>query len=576
VTATPASPSTEAPTEARPRSSGLDWRAWLGGPRWWESLIRLLAAPAGGVLLYLACAPRSFWWLAPIAFALLGAASRGRRWRAGLGLGVLFGLGYFVPLLPWIGIYVGALPWLALATLEAVFLGIGCGLIAVASRLPAAPVWAAMLWVATEAGTSRFPFGGFPWGKVAFSQADGPFARLAALGGTPLVSFAVVLTGFALAELLRRYGAVPLRAAGIAPPTPPGGEPLTPPGGGSGRGWLAPTACLVLPVLVALLIPVWLTGAGGPPARTVAVAAVQGNVPRLGLDFNSQRRAVLDYHVRRTVALADDITAGRVPRPDLVIWPENSSDIDPLLNSDAYAEISAVVDRVGVPVLVGAVLVEPDNVHTTNTALVWAPGVGPVERNDKRRVQPFGEYLPWRGFFRLLSPYADKAGNFVPGHGPGVVHLAGIPVGVAICWEIAFEDLVNDSVRNGAQLLAVPSNNATFGLSEMTYQQLAMSRLAAVEHDRAVVVAATSGVSAIIAPDGSELARTPVFAPAALVERVPLRTTTTLATRLGAVPEWILTAAGLVAFGVAWRRRPAGVAPVPPDQPENTREDEDG
>jgi len=570
VTSTPASPS----TEARPRLSGLDWRARLGGPRWWESLARLLAAPVGGVLLYLACAPRTAWWLAPIAFALLGAVLRGRRWRTGLGLGVLFGLGYFVPLLPWIGIYVGALPWLALATLEAVFLGVGCGLIAVASRLPAAPVWAAMLWVATEAGTSRFPFGGFPWGKVAFSQADGPFARLAALGGAPLVGFAVVLTGFALAELLRRllrrYGAGPLRAAGIKPLTPAGGAPPSVAGGGSRRGWVTPTACLVLPVLVALLIPAWLTGAGGPPARTVTVAAVQGNVPRLGLDFNAQRRAVLDYHVRRTLQLADDITAGRVPHPDLVIWPENSSDIDPLLNSDAYAEISAVVDRLGVPVLVGAVLVQPDDVHTTNTALVWAPGVGPVERNDKRRVQPFGEYLPWRSFFRLLSPYADKAGNFVPGHGPGVVQMAGIPVGVAICWEIAFDDLVNDSVHNGAQLLAVPSNNATFGLSEMTYQQLAMSRLAAVEHDRAVVVAATSGVSAIIAPDGSELARTPVFAPAALVERVPLRTTTTLATRLGAVPEWILTAAGLVAFGVAWRRRTAGVASVPPDQPENT------
>ena len=572
MTSTPASPS----TEARPRSSGLDWRARLGGPRWWESLARLLAAPAGGVLLYLACAPRTAWWLAPIAFALLGAVLRGRRWRTGLGLGVLFGLGYFVPLLPWIGLYVGALPWLALATLEAVFLGVGCGLIAVASRLPAAPVWAAMLWVATEAGTSRFPFGGFPWGKVAFSQADGPFARLAALGGTPLVGFAVVLTGFALAELLRRYGAGPLRAAGSRPLSAAGSKPLSAAGGGSRRGWVAPTACLVLPVLVALLIPAWLTGAGGPPARTVTVAAVQGNVPRLGLDFNAQRRAVLDYHVRRTLQLVDDIAAGRVPRPDLVIWPENSSDIDPLLNSDAYAEISAVVDRIGVPVLVGAVLVEPDDVHTTNTALVWAPGVGPVERNDKRRVQPFGEYLPWRSFFRLLSPYADKAGNFVSGHGPGVVHLAGIPVGVAICWEIAFDDLVNDSVRNGAQLLAVPSNNATFGLSEMTYQQLAMSRLAAVEHDRAVVVAATSGVSAIIAPDGSELARTPVFAPAALVERVPLRTTTTLATRLGAVPEWMLTAAGLVAFGVAWRRRTAGVASVPPDQPEKTREDEDG
>jgi apolipoprotein N-acyltransferase len=506
----------------------------------------------GGVLMYLACAPRTLWWLAPVAFALLGWVLRGRRWRAGLGFGVLFGLGYFAPLLPWVGIYVGAVPWLALATMEALFIGLGCALIAVSTRLPAAPVWMAALWVATEAFTARFPFGGFSWGKVAFSQADGPFLRLAAVGGTPLVSFAVVLTGFGLAAL----GPAVYRGR------------LRP-------GW-TPVACVLLPVLIAVAVPAWLTGSAGAPVRTITVAAVQGNVPRLGLDFNAQRRAVLDYHVRRTMQLADDIAAGRLPHPDLVIWPENSSDIDPLRNPDAAAEISAATDRMGVPILVGAVLVLPDGVHTANSALVWTPGVGPTERNDKRRVLPFGEYLPWRSFFRLLSPYADRAGNFVPGNGPGVVTMAGIPVGVAICWEVAFDDLVNASVRNGAQLLTVPTNNATFGLSEMTYQQLSMSRLRAVEHDRAVVVAATSGVSAIIAPDGSELARTPVFTPAALVEQVPLRTTTTLATRFGSAPEWLLAVLGLVAFGVAWRRGAAGEAPVPPEEPDETRGDEDG
>ncbi|MDT7647712.1 MAG: apolipoprotein N-acyltransferase [Pseudonocardiales bacterium] len=541
--------STQAPSPPRPT-----WPTRFGGPGWRVPVARLVAAPTGGVLMYLACAPRTLWWLAPIAFALLGAVLRGRRWRAGLGLGLLFGLAYFAPLLPWVGIYVGPVPWLALAVMEALFVGLGCALIAVASRLPAAPVWMAALWVATEAFTARFPFGGFSWGKVAFSQADGPFLRLAALGGTPLVSFAVVLTGFGLASLAR-----------TAHWPPRGWRP----------GWAA-VACVLAPVLVAVAVPAWLTGAAGPPLRTITVAAVQGNVPRLGLDFNAQRRAVLDYHVRRTLQLADDIAAGKVPHPDLVIWPENSSDIDPLRNPDAYAEISAAVDRMRVPILVGAVLVLPDDVHTANSALVWVPGVGPTERNDKRRVLPFGEYLPWRGFFRLLSPYADRAGNFVPGNGPGVVTMAGIPVGVAICWEVAFDDLVNDSVRNGAQLLAVPTNNATFGESDMTYQQLSMSRLRAVEHDRAVVVAATSGVSAIIAPDGAEVARTPVFTPAALVEQVPLRTTTTLATRLGAGPEWLLAVLGLVAFGIAWRRGAAGVTPGPPVDPDETREDEDG
>ncbi|MBO0878383.1 MAG: apolipoprotein N-acyltransferase, partial [Pseudonocardia sp.] len=302
------------------------------------------------MLLYLACAPRTLWWLAPIAFALLGLALWQRRARTGFWLGLLFGLGYFVPLLPWIGIYVGPAPWLVLAALEALFLAAGSAAIAVTARLPLAPLWSAALWVATEALSSRFPFGGFPWGKIAYSQADGPFVRLAAIGGTPLVSFAVVLTGFGLAALMRALVV--------------------------SRGRMPAAACAVVPLVVAVAAPTALTGAMTEgPERTITAAAIQGSVPRLGLDFNAQRRAVLDNHVRRTLQLADDVAAGRVPHPDLVIWPENSSDIDPLRNSDAYAEISDVTDRMGVPILVGAVLVLPDGEHTANSALVWQPGV---------------------------------------------------------------------------------------------------------------------------------------------------------------------------------------------------------
>jgi apolipoprotein N-acyltransferase len=197
----------------------------------------------------------------------------------------------------------------------------------------------------------------------------------------------------------------------------------------------------------------------------------------------------------------------------------------------------------------------------TNSVLVWQPGVGVVDRTDKRRVQPFGEYLPWRPVFRLLSSYADRAGNFVPGTGNGAVEAAGVRLGVAICWEIAFDDLVADSVAAGAQVLAVPSNNATFGLTDMTYQQLAMSRVRAVEHDRAVLVVTTSGVSATIAPNGTVTAATSRFAPDVLVDATPLRTTTTLAGRLRAFPEWALLATGLTGIGAATlarRRRRAG------------------
>jgi apolipoprotein N-acyltransferase len=180
-----------------------------------------------------------------------------------------------------------------------------------------------------------------------------------------------------------------------------------------------------------------------------------------------------------------------------------------------------------------------------------------VERNDKRRVQPFGEYMPWREFFRLFSPYVDRAGYFVPGDGAGAVDMAGVRVGVTICWEVAFDDLVADSVAAGAEVLAVPSNNATFGLTEMTYQQLAMSRIRAVEHDRPVIIATTSGVSATITPDGTVTARTAQFTPDVLVDRTALRDTTTLATRWRSTPEWALVALGVlaVAAGIVTRRR---------------------
>jgi apolipoprotein N-acyltransferase len=488
-------------------------------------LARLTAATGGGVLLYLGFAPSAQWWLALPAFGLLGAAVHGRRARAGFGYGALFGLGFLLPLLRWTGIYVGPVQWLALSAAEAVFIGAAGAGMAVVSRLRGAPLWAAAVWVGAEALRARVPFGGFPWGRVAFGQPDGPLLPVTAVGGAPLLSFVTVLAGLALGEAGRRLARGEMRAS-VVP------------------------ALLALAALATGPLPALLPPAGAPPVRTVTIAAVQGNVPRLGLDFNAQRRAVLDNHVRVTEQLAADVAAGRQPRPDVVLWPENASDIDPLRNPDAAAAIDQAARAVGVPIVLGTVLTGPDDT-ATNSVLVWQPGVGVVDRTDKRRVQPFGEYLPWRPFFRLLSDYADRAGNFVPGTGAGAVEAAGIRVGIAICWEIAFDDLVADSVAAGAQVLAVPSNNATFGRSDMTYQQLAMSRVRGVEHDRAVLVVTTSGVSATIAPDGTVTATTSSFTPDVLVAATPLRATTTLADRLRGAPEWMLLAAGLVGVGLA-------------------------
>ncbi|MFD5827112.1 apolipoprotein N-acyltransferase [Lentzea sp. NPDC060358] len=482
-------------------------------------LTRVLLAVAGGVLVYLSFPPRPLWFLAPVGFALLAWTIHRRRARAGFGYGLLFGLGFMVPLLRWTGEFVGLIAWLPLALACALMISIGTTAMAAVSRVPGWPLWAALLWVADEALRGVFPFGGFTWGKIAFGQPEGWYLPLASLGGAPLVSFAVVLTGFGLFWLL--------------------------------RNWKLGLPLVVVPLLVGFVVPVGVDPSGG----TVTVAAIQGNVPRAGLDFNAQRRAVLDNHAKRTVELAADVAAGRAQQPDIVIWPENSSDIDPFRNADAAAVIDAAAAAIKAPIAVGAVVVDRNDNLPRNTVVLWEPGKGPTDTYTKRKLQPFGETMPMRSFFRLFAAEVDRAGVFQPGTDPEGFVMGPAKVALDTCYEVAFDSVVRDSVTAGATIIAIPTNNATFGYTEMTYQQLSMSRLRAVEHGRAVVVAATSGVSGIVEPDGSVTRKTGLFEPGALVATLPLRTQTTLATRLGAWPEWVMSAAGLVALALGFTRR---------------------
>ncbi len=531
-------------------------------------LARSMAAVLSGLLIFGSFPPRPFWFLAPIGIAVLTLTVRGAaRLRGGFGYGVLAGLGFFVPLLQWTGIYVGPMPWLALSAVCSLYIGLFGLSTRLLFSLPGWPVWVALTWTATEWLRSSFPFGGFPWGRLAFGQADGWYLSLAMVGGAPLIGFAVALTGTAAAAVLvylwARMTAAPMDDSSAAEPGRAGTT--------TRLGFIAAAAGLVIiPATGAILR----TALPGPEEgdRTITVAAIQGSVPRLGLDFNAQRRAVLDNHVRRTEELARAVAAGTARKPDVVIWPENSSDIDPLRNADAAAEITEASEQIGAPILVGAVLVNGDRT-TTNSVIVWNGAAGPGERHDKKIIQPFGEYLPMRGFFRLFSEYADRAGYFVPGNGTGTVHADpfepassrhgdGIDIGVATCYEVAFDRAFRDSMHAGAQLLTVPTNNATFGDSEMTYQQLAMSRIRAVEHGRALVVAATSGVSAIITADGTVQQQTPKFVPAALVAELPLRSSTTLATRFGPQPELlsVILFATAVAVALVRRRKARGTS----------------
>ena len=504
-----------------------------------DRLGQLGATIVGGVALCVSFPPFGWWFMAFVAFGLLAwVLTRETTTRAGgFGYGFLFGLVFYLPLLPWISGLVGAIPWIALCILEALFPALFGWAAVFVRQLSGWPFWFAALWATQEWLKSTVPFGGFPWGVVGFSQTEGPLLALAQYGGAPLISFAVALIGFGLAALVLEVVQW-LRHNNTHTAAPP--------------AVVLPGVCIsAVLLLTALAWPhVRQSGVGAGDDPTVTVAAVQGNVPRLGLEFNAQRRAVLDNHVRETMQLSDDVHAGRAPQPMVVIWPENSSDIDPLVNPDAREEINTAAAAINAPILVGGVVAapgySPDNPVSTNSVIVWNPGTGPADRHDKKIIQPFGEYLPWRGFFKHLSPYADRAGYFVPGTGNGVVNAAGIPIGVTTCWEVIFDRATRESVLNGAQLLTVPSNNATF-TAPMSEQQLAFARLRAVEHDRYVVVAGTTGISAVIAPDGRELARTEFFEPGYLDTHVRLKTQLTPATRWGPIAQGLLVLSGIAA-----------------------------
>jgi apolipoprotein N-acyltransferase len=488
--------------------------------------IAVTASVLGGLALWLAFPDHDIWWLAPLGVALFAVAARGQRARTAALLGGLTGLAYFLPLLRWSGVYVGTLPWLALSVLESLYVAsLGLAL-PFAWRTRFAPVAIAGLWVAQEAVRDRTPYGGFPWARLAFSQDNAPTLHLAALGGAPLVTFAVGLAGALLAVAV-----IHVRLPAL--------------GAGLGVAGVAVMAC-------GLLVPL---PTGG---RSIQVAGVQGDVPKAGLDFDTQRAAVLDLHAKGTQQLAAQVAAGTRPQPDVVIWPENASDLDPYQEADARDTIQAAVAASGAPTLVGSVLDSPPG-RLSNVSIVWDPHAGPGEQYVKRHPVPFGEYIPDRGFFRHFSDKIDLVPrDFVAGHQVGELQLGPAKVGIAICFEVAYDNLLRDAVDHGAQLLVVQTNNATFGYTDEAAQQLAMSRLRAVEHGRAVAHISTVGISALIAPDGRVLQETQLFTRALLQAALPLRSSTTVADRLGAWTELALVLLGLGGLGagiVAGRRR---------------------
>ncbi|MGM1060883.1 apolipoprotein N-acyltransferase [Saccharothrix sp. Mg75] len=453
-------------------------------------------AVVGGVSLALAFPPFDLWPLAALGPALLVLSVAGRRLRVAFGLGTVFGLSFFGPLLWWLS-NLGLLPWIGLVVLQALFLGLHGVLVRLLMRLPWWPVAVAASWVAVEALRGRFPLGGFPWGRLGFSQADAPSLPWASLGGVPLLTLLAAATGTALAWAV--LSGVPWKAGAAAVLA-------------TGLVW---TAGVVLP-------------APSASDDDLVVAVVQGNVPR-GRTLTEQVRVrqVTQNHADATLQLAEDVRAGRVPAPDLVVWPENSTDTDPRGNPVVAEAIRSAVQAIDRPVLIGAIVREGGRMF--NVGQLWLPDRGATAEYAKRQLVPFGEYVPGRSLFGWVGQLQYVPRDFSPGTGDGALDAAGTRIGDVICYEVAYDGLVRSSVEAGAALLVVQTNNATYMLDGQrgeTLQQLAMARVRAVEHNRPAVVASTTGVSAVVRPDGSIAAATEPWARQVLVERVNLRTTT--------------------------------------------------
>jgi len=492
----------------------------------------VLLALAGGLALAAAFPPAGIWPLAAVGPALLAVALWQQRARTALAAGAVFSAAFFFPLLSWL-VNVAWYVWAALAVAETVIVTVLVLGLWLLLRLRAWPLAAAGWWVAAEAVRDRWPWGGFPWGRLVMSQATAPTAHWVAIAGPPFLTFLVALAGSCLAWVL--LGSAGARARGQH----------------ALRARLWPAVALAASTGLALSGTLLPAAAASAPGQTAVVAAIQGNVPHArNLPDLLRAATVTGNHAAATAKLAARVRSGAAPAPDLVIWPENSTDLDPALYPDIYNTIATAVAGIRAPVLVGAVLQNP----VRNAGQLWLPGKGPTAIYVKRRLVPFGEVIPFRGLLsKITSLTSLQPVNFTPGHRAVVFRIGKIRLGDVICYEVGFDGLVSSEVAAGANLLSVQTNDADFeidGQTGETLQQLDMARIRAIENDRAVVVASTTGISAIIAPDGSLLTSTRTWRQAEIEARVPLLTSISLADRLGGWPEAVLVWATVAAL--AW------------------------
>jgi apolipoprotein N-acyltransferase len=396
--------------------------------------------------------PIGIWYLAIVGFALyLRKLTNSDR---PLLHSLVFGFVLNAIVLHWSGKYVGALPWLLLAMLQALFY-IPIGWI---YKRTNSLWWSALALLLMEEFRARFPFGGFGWTRIAFSQVGSPALPIVAIGGVLALSAFTIIAANLLAQITFRNFAL-----------------------------------LSVFFLATLLLPSNPQGSG-----TLNLLAIQGNTPEVGLEFNSRAKAVFNLHRDAT----EEFATGRY---DAIIWPENAIDIDPRSNPEVEADIRSITTSLSAPLIAG--VVQKENGKLQNASIMYGLDGSQLSVYVKRGLTPFGEYMPLRKLAEAVSPMAKTVVDFIPGNSLVVHQVGQYKLGPIICYEIIKDGLVREMALN-SQAFIVQTNSATFANTPESAQQLAITRIRAVEHSREILSVSTVGISAFIDSNGRVVKQT--------------------------------------------------------------------
>jgi apolipoprotein N-acyltransferase len=490
-----------------------------------ESLRSYLLAAAAGVAMAVALPGPG---LAPLVLLVPGLLRRAlwqrRGWRA-FRTGWVAGFSQWFAAVAWVVIVLhryGHLPLvlsvLALVVMAAI-MGLGWGLVGVGvgATPPSWRVWLLPLALVAFEEIQQLPPWIFPWNPAAAVVTPVPslMRPLPVLGSVGL-SFLIYLSGSALDAVLDRTRRI------------------------AGAAWVVVAAVAFAAASV-----------GAPPFRpagkAVMAAAVQPDVP---LEMRWDRDNLHDIEARVWRLSTDAARAGA----RWIVWPESA--IPRIVQSDgAYREeIERFTREHDVWLLFGSIGIGPREGDFANSVFVASPAGLLPWRYDKVHLVPFGEYLP--AAVRWLLPHAlvREVGEFTPGTDVSPLPSPAGPVGVAVCYEVAYPSLYGREVRRGAEVLATITNDGWYGDSAAPRQHLALAILRAAENRRWLVRAANTGISAIIDPYGRVVSRLEVGQRGVIAAAVEPGSGVTAAASWGPAVRVsvVLLAVGAILLG-AWR-----------------------